>query len=63
MEYTEYTSMNQTQLGQMLNAANKRISELITEKKALEDELAWWKKRHEECEYRKRFEETTDFER
>lgn len=54
----------------MLSAANERISDLIRENKLLtnkitilEKEVEYWKKKHEDCEYRKRFAETTDYER
>ena len=61
--YNEYHDINQSQMGQMLNAANKRISELIKENNDLKYEIAKLKKQCEEYEHRKKFLETTDYER
>lgn len=50
-------------LSKMLAAANQRISEQNKEILELKLEVERWKKRHEDCEYRKRFAELTDYER
>lgn len=50
-------------LSKMLAAANQRISEQNKEITELKLEVEYWKKKHEDCEYRKRFAETTDYER
>ena len=50
-------------LSKMLAAANQRISEQNKEILELKLEVEKWKKRHEDCEYRKRFAEITDYER
>lgn len=50
-------------LSKMLAAANQRINEQNKEILELKMEVERWKKRHEDCEYRKRFAELTDYER
>lgn len=50
-------------LSKMLAAANQRINEQNKEILELKMEIEKWKKRHEDCEYRKRFAELTDYER
>lgn len=50
-------------LSKMLAAANQRINEQNKEILELKMEIERWKKRHEDCEYRKRFAELTDYER
>lgn len=49
-------------LSKML-AANQRINEQNKEIIELKLEVEYWKKKHEDCEHRKRFAETTDYER
>ena len=61
--YNEDHDINQTKIGQMLNAANKRISELIKENNDLKYEISKLKKQCEEYEHKKHFLETTDYER
>lgn len=62
MDYATHLSDNNV-LATMLAAANRRISDLIKENNKLKLELETWKKRYQDCEYRKHFEETTDYER
>ena len=50
-------------LSKMLAAANQRINEQNKEILELKMEVERWKKKHEDCEYRKRFAELTDYER
>lgn len=50
-------------LSKMLAAANQRINEQNKEIIELKLEVEYWKKKHEDCEHRKRFAETTDYER
>ena len=50
-------------LSKMLAAANQRISEQNREITELKLEVEYWKKKYEDCEYRKRIAETTDYER
>ena len=50
-------------LSKMLEAANRRISEQNKEITELKLEVERWKKKHADCEYRKHFAETTDYER
>jgi len=50
-------------LSKMLAAANQRINEQNKEILELKMEVEKWKKKHEDCEYRKRFAELTDYER